>query len=110
MTSEQKLIELAKIDGWQVCQGCVDAGYIPSWIPPGKEKCVPDITTSYITSYDAIIPLIQKTYLTPEQWNILVRYIGGGGFSIMSANYKIMLKATPCKLSDALLKAKGFDV
>lgn len=109
MTNEDKIKVLAELDGlsdlhWDdsMCERLTFIGTRGEF----RHKivkvyvAVPD----YLTSYDAIIPLIQKHYKSGYE---------PGGISWATAFYESLpdnntiLKATPEQLCDALIKAVG---
>lgn len=90
MTNEEKIIELAKMDGMQEAKG-----WDNQWIKP------------YLSSYDAIIPLVHK-YITND--DNITRF-GCVCFQTKEQTGKLtLIQFTPLELADALLKAKGFEV
>ncbi len=112
MTPESQIKALAELDGWNSLGQ--DAEMTEHWIQFPREVisrlsygeirkqrvwCLP----SYLTSYDAIIPLIQK-----QPKNILVRIVLG----IKKAENDVArmvdwLQLTPSQLCEALLRATG---
>ena len=76
MTREEKIKVLAELDGWT----------------GATEQCIPPY---YLTSYDAIIPLIQKQ---PKEIRLKMFEEKADRVSIMT---------TPEQLADALIKAVG---
>ena len=107
MTNTNKIIALAKLDGWT---GIVseDIG-ICGW-PNGKKigplGCGLALVKDYLTSYDAIIPLVQKQdeNIRCETYKKACENRG-----LSSSGFKIAdwWKVTPAEITDALLKAKG---
>lgn len=88
MNPEAQIKALAELDGWK-CYPAID-GSDAHWICPNEwwhESC-----PSYLTSYDAIIPLIQKQPL-----EIRDRIATKGG--------PISFMATPAQLAEKLLRA-----
>ena len=97
LTPEQKLTELAKLDGWVL--HC-DSFYHNAETNKFRD-C--DKLPNYLTSYDAIIPLIQKQPHEIQDATMIALYDSG----VVAGHW---LNATPSQLSDALLTAHGFDV
>ena len=104
MTPEDQIKAIAELDGWTDVKFYV-LGHKPDGITAlarsrsADYRCdLPD----YLTSYDAIIPLIQKQ--TPQVkwhiWDTLSNLIGGG-------IWESLIEATPSQLLDALLVATG---
>lgn len=100
MTEEQINIECAKLDGWK----CHPTG------PTGRDlkfnhsdgRCVrswKDLLR-YTTSYDAIMPLIQKQ-------DKETKYEFYEHFRKLVGSYNYSIDATPLQLATALIKAKG---
>ena len=93
LTPEQKIRLLAELDGitgLHVCKcGC---GH---WV--SQASTVPN----YLTSYDAIIPLVQK--LHDKIQLEMVHYLGNNGIRFA---YQ-MLQVKPSQLCDAVLVATG---
>lgn len=91
MTNEDKIKVLAELDGWRHSPfGTVKPGTIELGTPP-----------NYLTSYDAIIPLIQKqdeAIKAKVKW--LVVFDGGGKVGTL-------FDVTHAQLCDALIKAVG---
>lgn len=92
MTDQEKIIALAKLDGkdlndgtYCLCPDCAKHGYGLG---------------DYLTSYDAIIPLIQKQ--DRETWDKMRKIL----MQTEMEEYCFVL-ATPSELADALLKAKN---
>lgn len=124
LNDQQKIIELAKMDGkldsakWRESghknehgvmmwsqTGCFDLfhpGFVLKDVPP------------YLISYDAIIPCIQK--LPPAeriQWGYrLYACMKRDGINTNTDSYTVntAIVATPLQMSDALLLAKGFEI
>lgn len=125
MTPEQKNIECAKLDGWRIDiqnnEGInwikPDGDIITIWTTGNNDETL----KPYSTSYDAIIPLIQKWvnegnddardrayHLGEVLCNLMYGYATS---SIDYAEaYDVWMKATPSQLQDALLKAHGFEL
>ncbi len=107
MTTEQKIIELAKMDGWKLEQD--NFYHHPDFQNNGEVKQSADCMhlLPYLTSYDAIIPLVKKQWqagaFAPEKF-----------YQAIPNYYPHILTfiqhTTPSQLADALLKAKGFEV
>lgn len=105
MTPEQINIECAKLDGWVLSLDFhIDKSHWAGCAKhPQLAKEMRPVTFRYTTSYDAIIPLIQK-----QDRATLVRLV----LSIKKAQNDVArmvdwLKLTPLELATALLKAKG---
>jgi len=100
-TPEQKIKALAELDGF-VLRG-------KWWTPTSEDRqCMPrDLEHGnplYLTSYDAIIPLIQKQPL-----NIQIKF--GIECALVCKKDEWKLDLTPSQLSDATLIATGtFEV
>lgn len=108
LTPKQKLIELAKMDGCKDIQPCNRNGkrskegqylcFLESDVGGWKEYAR---VKNYLTSYDAIIPLIQKMCKDNAQ---------------LESDFETQCpecwwwNRTPSELCDALLVAKGFEV
>lgn len=102
MTTEQKIIELAKLDGKELARDFFKqcSGYFGCWRAKSKDWNYTPIS-QYLTSYDAIIPLIQKQeYAT----RCLIQR------ELASTLWIEGVLKKPTELADALLKAKGFEV
>ena len=104
LSPTDKIKLAAELDGWTDVKFYV-LGHKPDGITAlarsrsADYRCdLPD----YLTSYDAIIPLIQKQ--TPQVkwhiWDTLSNLIGGG-------IWESLIEATPSQLLDALLVATG---
>lgn len=96
MTTQEKLIELAKMDGWKMHDHY-------DYVMVKKEHEAHILSANilqYLTSYDCIIPLIQKQ--GEETQRLLAR-------CLHCSAYRIPITATPSQLADALLAAKGFN-
>ena len=103
LTKQDKIKLAAELDGWTLAiqKGNVfgvafrmrDAFNKPIW---------EDELPSYATSYDAIIPLIQKLSKTADvedyAWDL---------FRLQKPSIEYILNATPSQLLDALLVATG---
>lgn len=94
MTTEQQLKALAELDGWKFEYGFNEHktgrdsfGYSDNH---GSVLHVPN----YLTSYDAIIPLIQR----------LGKDVGGRVWVLVA---ELNLTYTPSQLAEALLRATG---
>ncbi len=101
LIKEQKIIELAKMDGWlDVKEYTYNYDYMGE---KGEYKQIQGRSLAnlghlvgpppYLTSYDAIIPLVQKQDEHTRK-------------SILPISFM----STPEQIADALLKAKGFEV
>jgi len=108
MKPEDQNIVLCKMDGWDVEEDFTGYKRPGDKFSRGRgfdpiSECIP----KYTESYDAIVPLIQKQNLTPEQWYKFFYAIKCGGHSIMFRNYLNILKQSPEQLCEALLRATG---
>lgn len=98
MKPEQQIKALAELDGWSVVQN--DWKTYNAISPDGKvtASCNTEfeawISHSYLTSYDAIIPLIQR----------LGKDVGGRVWVLVA---ELNLTYTPAQLCEALLRATG---
>lgn len=94
LSPEQKIKLLAELDGYAFGAGQNDIE--ECWRNESGEyvSSLPD----YLTSYDAIIPLIQKLGEQPQR--LLARHLG-------CSVYRIPISATPSQLCDAVLVATG---
>lgn len=114
LTTEQKIIELAKMDGWlDVKEYTYTYDYMGE---QGEYKRLQGRSIEnlghlvglppYLTSYDAIIPLIQKQDFSIKlAITVYLQHNNKGGLT-MDAYFSV----TPEQLCDALLRAKGFEV
>lgn len=110
MTPQEKIIALAKLDGWKEMPNHGSAGGLMVFNQDGFMVGLGTIqryAEHYLTSYDAIIPLVQKECNTRSwTWEYLL-----SAFEVVGehANDKMfnLLKMTPTEIADALLKAKG---
>ena len=99
MKPEEQIKALAELDGWTNIHdnkyGVPASGKTPpDWKGDGFSSASEDyILPNYLTSYDAIIPVIQKQPLEVRQ-----RIAASGPISFM---------VTPAQLSEALLRATG---
>lgn len=100
MTSQDQIKALAELDGWtNLCICSVGISLVVGWRsgriyqtsnPNDFNEPVP----AYLTSYDAIIPLIQKQ---EQKIRLACHYHGD----------PIVIRGTPAQLSEALLRATG---
>jgi len=101
MTNEQQIKALAKLDGWSGVQ----PNHVPRetmmGMPPNCERF--ELTKPYLTSYDAIIPLVQKQSYEVRN-KIFSSFEKDTGWT---AQALLMLAATPAQLCEALLRATG---
>lgn len=98
MNTQDQIKALAELDGWKYHTSGVA-------IPPhGQVWSVPN----YLESYDAIIPLLQKSLIHIYQWLDFEREFGkvAKGVGIMPLA-RDALRSTPSQLSEALLRATG---
>lgn len=93
MTTEQINIECAKLDGWKFDH--VDFASRKRYAKPGNLDRVIEDLPKYTTSWDAIIPLIEKQ--TPS-----VKQRMDDSHELVSFSYGL---PTPLELCIALLKA-----
>lgn len=119
MTTEQQIKALAELDGWRIVNSyqSIQDGQDINWWRRDESSftdCVDRELPHYLTSYDAIIPLIQK--MNVHKRNDLIASlwkICGNEPSINFWNeYNFrglfsMLVATPAQLCEALLRATG---
>lgn len=90
MTNEDKIKVLAELDGWKP-------------LPEGRfhpDNPIGQTPPQYLTSYDAIIPLIQKQSVL-DKANTIVNAVAD------FPRDKFVIDATPEQLADALIKAVG---
>ena len=124
LTPEQKTRLLAELDGWTFhsskdnAQGFARPEY---WLDSDGEPYYCDaiqLPVKYLTSYDAIIPLVQKLdenlinkFIYALQIDILKRcpIVGSDEAMFMASELDCwhQLKATPSQLCDAVLVATG---
>lgn len=97
MTNEDKIKVLAELDGWKFHPDGIGyyRGELTVWTP---SKPLP----LYLTSYDAIIPLVQK-----QPRAILVRVVLSFKGQNDVSRMVDWLQYTPEQLADALIKAVG---
>lgn len=101
MKTERKIEVLARLDEWHK-DGTL--GNIQRW-KRGTNILIGNI--GYLTSYDAIIPLVVKWCDTHDWgWQIFARYIKAP-LTPDTIVIKTILKQTPEQLSDALIRAAG---
>lgn len=111
MNDNQILIEVAKLDGWTKC-ACGDE-HCGAWFPPGGGDAELGVSSLYLTSRDAIIPLLVKLGQKEKVLflNDLRELVGENkprnkaGTPIVS-DFDLIV-ATPRQLCIALLKATG---
>jgi hypothetical protein len=94
-TPEQKIKALAKLDGLYF--GVADYDPEECWRDANTKQPI-NFNLDYLTSYDAIIPLIQKQPVSIQMALDLYMRIEGVAFWTV---------ATPTQLADALLVATG---
>ena len=117
MTTEQKIKALAELDGWK------DIQINPPYPPNSNERLVlgdePIWSNGniisyicdrhckpYLTSYDAILPLIQKLCTRNQELKVQFLNTLRSSFRQPASDYDMMM-ATPEQLADALLRATG---
>lgn len=109
MTTKQKLIECAKLDGWKGILKDPVQGHYVGYRAPENVYDGTHIQLDYDTSYDAIIPLIQKLWrkgsLDMFAFEHQVALLRGDPVRALDT-----LDLSPLELMDALLTAKGFEV
>lgn len=102
MTKQDQIKELAELDGWTDIENgmgnCVRYGGTES------ETIVYLLLPEYLTSYDTIIPLIQKQ---SKKVRDKVRYNLSHGCSDLDEHFDKMLTCTRAQLCEALLRATG---
>jgi len=100
MTNEAQIKALAALDGFTSVMNSQGFGWIgiPPLPPPVGHQGLPN----YLTSYDAIIPLIQKCISWPGFKNEFHCGFNYNKFSIAE-----VFTATPPQLCEALLRATG---
>lgn len=100
MTEQDQIKALAELDGWV---DTAQNGYVEHlayrWNLVGTTIYKPE-PPPYLTSYDAIIPLIQK------QSEDMVEIVHYELLRLLATHYLILL-ATPAQLCEALLRATG---
>jgi len=124
MTQQQKDIECAKLDGysehetevWEFCYpGGQQARKVLRWFqdfvanPLMIGGVTADELLPYSTSYDAIIPLIQKQNINIQPM-IVRNFVHSPNTFTTMVDMRTMINATPSQLQDALLRAHGFEV
>ena len=92
MTREEKIKVLAELDGWHGVHS--NHNKVVGWPGPNHIGFLTEVPP-YLTSYDAIIPLIQKQ---PKEIRLKMFEEKADRVSIMT---------TPEQLADALIKAVG---
>jgi hypothetical protein len=110
MKNEQKIVELAKIDGWIEGFDSAKGGILLPYkfYKQTGERCL--VLPQYLHSYDAILPLIQKQdyqtrqRIAEELWGI---HGIDSDFSEAEA-WATNMTTKPCQWALALLRAKGF--
>lgn len=99
MKPEQQIKALAELDGYAINGPSDDPTMPEDWCFDGKgNNCWFD-DLEYLTSYDAIIPLVRK-----QSWHIHQKIWIDLCFMLKSQHIFI---ATPAQLCEALLKATG---
>lgn len=105
MKTEVKIKALAELDGWELVNTA--DGVTPEW--KHERYCLSVYTEqlpNYLTSYDAIIPLVHK-HINVENceafWNALNKLTD----FFENEGHTGMLKTTPYQLCEALLRATG---
>jgi hypothetical protein len=111
MKNEDKIIEIAKLDGFELVS-YEDLGYPPNfptsgrkqfWRKIGEKEAFMELPP-YLASRDAIISVIEKQSKYTQQTVVeYFRQVGAGEHS----NMVIILTATPSQLAEALLRACG---
>jgi len=107
MLKEQQIKALAELDRWTKCVcGDKDCG---AWFAPGASENEPSLgCPSYLTSYDAIIPLIQKQ--SDDDKRMLV-YALHKPHAHKKTDFALIdveaMYASPSQLCEALLCATG---
>ena len=96
MTPEAQNIAIAKLDGWR------PNPYVGLYQPTLRPEC--NINQKFklprfLTSYDAIIPLLQKQSM--EVREAVCKWLG------LKHDYCAWISATPTQLAEALLRATG---
>ena len=107
MTESEQVKALAELDGWRLrlknSQGeqwvKPDGDIVTLWHDSTLHDC--NFFTQYLTSYDAIIPLIQKQ--DGETKNLVEDYIE----ECQTMKTSFWYDATPSQLCEALLRATG---
>jgi hypothetical protein len=124
MTLDQITIAVAELDGWKKdnsAKSCHPKGAV--WSDPHNEcrtyDCeeneFPNVWKAYLTSRDAIIPVIEKQTITFKDTTIfiteLTKAVGWNDNIQESVIHHTwawyLIKATPLQLCTALLKATG---
>lgn len=96
MKDQDQIKALAELDGWKPCHKHDNLGFPPQLNP--NRDC-PQCYKPYLTSYDAIIPLIQKQ--SQEVKSKVSVMIG------LKHDWSAWLSKTPSQLCEALLRATG---
>ncbi len=119
MTQEQINRKCAELDGfksvikmvkeWDV----IDYNGNGEWVETPREmferdgaSVFPKSLPNYTTSYDAILPLIQKQ-TEKVQWNVFNHIVANGPKHFTLDNTLKLIRATPLQLCEALLRATG---
>ena len=105
MTYDEKIVALAELDGYTQHKGAMDydGNPIPYTIYTNTDGIMfnsTDKTFSYLTSYDAIIPLIQK------QAYSVTAFIQDELSNVNDMKYWLN-RVTPMQMANALLTATG---
>lgn len=106
MTEQDQIKALAELDGWTIHP---QLGRVRDNLAMGRDVELP----SYLTSYDAIIPLIQKqsfigqTQLIDFLCEQALEEYDGSDYVKQSDLPLLLFKQTPANLSKALLRATG---
>jgi hypothetical protein len=115
MTPEQKNIECAKLDGfvkhptlnYYYRNGDIDGNRLEDSFSGGE------YAPAYSTSYDAIIPLIQKQpeRIVVKMWSTFCEeFKHPTAERFISELFDGWMRLTPSQLQDALLLAHGFEI
>jgi len=111
MNTTEQIKALAELDGWEVMNNCNEEGedyhilsnaltdVLSNW-GEGKLEEYTNHFPAYLTSYDAIIPLIQKQSIG-KRWDVHNQLIK---LTLQSPSWT---EATPAQLCEALLRATG---
>lgn len=103
MTPQAQLIELAKLDGWH--QGKCDCGCSRDWLFEDEKTAVYESSLpAYLTSYDAIIPLVQKMD-EDIQLKVARTFVHTPNTFVTLRDVRVAMLSSPAFIAEALLRA-----